>query len=84
MRPRLTLAGQIDAATSRQAAVGMAVSIDASGRVVNVRVLESSGFPDTIDLPVVRAVYSWWFEPLKDESGVPKPDVVLLRVVIRG
>ncbi|MFN4242945.1 MAG: hypothetical protein ACK4PI_06880 [Tepidisphaerales bacterium] len=84
VRPRLTLAGQIDAATSRTAAVGMAVSIDATGRVVNVRVLESSGFPDTIDLPVVRAVYSWWFEPLKDASGTPQPDVVLIRVVIRG
>lgn len=83
VRPRFTVAGQIDAATLGGAAVVLAVTTDATGRVTKVEVLQSSGSPDSIDLPVVRAVYGWWIEPPKDARGVEVGDTMVWRIELR-
>jgi hypothetical protein len=83
VRPRLTVAGQVDAATLNASAVVLAVSTDTTGHVIKVEVLQSSGSPDSIDLPIVRAVYAWWIEPPKDANGSPLPDTMVWRIELR-
>jgi TonB family protein len=83
VRPRFTIAGQFDAATGSGNAVVLAVSTNREGNVTNVEVLESSGSPETIDLPVIRAVYAWWIEPPKDRAGNAMPDTMVWRIEIR-
>ena len=83
VRPRLTLSGQIDASVSARSSLTLGVTINNTGRVTKVDVLDSSGFSDTIDLPVVRAVYSWWIEPLKNRKGEPIGDTMVWRIELR-
>lgn len=83
VRPKLTVAGQVDAATMGASSVVLAVSTDSSGHVIKVEVLQSSGSPDSIDLPIVRAVYAWWIEPPKDINNNPLPDTMVWRIELR-
>lgn len=84
VKPRLSLAGQIDAGFSGNAFIILSVSTDATGKVTRVEVLQSSGSPDSVDLPVVRAVYAWWIEPPKNSKGEPTPDTMVWRIVLRS
>jgi hypothetical protein len=63
--------------------VQLRVDIDETGAVTQVIVYRSSGFADTIDLPCVKAVYTWWIEPAKDRNGKLKRDSILLNISIR-
>nr|WP_281419514.1 energy transducer TonB [Falsiroseomonas tokyonensis] len=49
--------------------VTLRVEIDATGRVVDVQVLTSAGFP-ALDESAIRAVRGWRFEPAQ-RDGVP-------------
>jgi len=82
VRPRLTLAGRYDAFASGVTKVVMALIIDETGAVKDVRILRSSG-SNEIDLPIQRAMFQWWVEPTKDKDGKPIPDVVVFTVGIR-
>jgi protein TonB len=69
----IDLAGRGDALASGSLTVVLGVIVDAGGYVQDVVILRSSG-SDFIDLPCQRAVYNWWFEPIKDKDGKPLPD----------
>jgi TonB family protein len=79
VRPRLDLKGQIDLAALPNPSVWLKVKIDNTGKVIDIQVVKSSG-SNEIDLPSQLAVWKWWFEPLKDASGQPQPDSVLVRL----
>jgi TonB family protein len=59
--------------------VTLGATVDAAGFVQNVVILRSSG-SDNIDLPAQRAVYNWWFEPTKDKTGQPQPDLWVVTI----
>lgn len=81
-RPHLTLAGQYDLAAQAAPRVMLKVKTDETGKVIDVAVIQSSG-SNEIDAPCQRAVYDWWFEPPKDASGKPVPDVILFTIDFR-
>lgn len=72
-RPKIGVAGVIDLMHSN-VRVTLRVAIDATGKVTKVDVLKSSG-SNEIDQPCRVSMYDWWFEPTKDASGRPVPDV---------
>jgi TonB family protein len=82
VRPRLLVAGQVDAFALRNPSVTLKVHIDATGKVTQVAVHKSSG-SNEIDQPCRVAMYEWWFEPLKDKNGTPIPDVILFTISFR-
>jgi TonB family protein len=63
--PRLGLAAIADLQQMQSPYVVLMLKIDALGNVTDVKVTHSSG-SDNVDLPCVRAAYTWWFEPMKD------------------
>ena len=71
-RPKIGLAGQLDAVYSR-VEVTLRVAIDKTGKVTAVEVAKSSG-SNEIDQPCRVSMYDWWFEPKKDAAGNPVPD----------
>jgi TonB family protein len=72
-RPRIGLAGQLDAVYSRME-VTLRVATDKAGKVTSVEIAKSSG-SNEIDQPCRVSMYDWWFEPKKDKAGNPVPDV---------
>lgn len=72
-RPKVGLAGMVDLAQGTGAEVILDVSVDATGKVTNVDVAESSG-SNEIDQPCRVAMYDWWFGPKKDAAGRAVPD----------
>jgi hypothetical protein len=81
-RPDIDPLNRIDVITAAPL-VQLRIDIDETGEVRKVDVYNSSGFSDTIDLPCVKAVYTWWIEPAKDRNGKPKRDSILLNISIR-
>jgi len=83
-RPRLLLAGQWASVTLKSRTVQVAIRINDTGKVTNVDVLRGSGTND-IDLPIQRAIYDWWIEPLKDKTGtIPTSDLVFMEISVLG
>ena len=83
-RPRLLLAGQWASVTLKSRTVQVAIRINDTGKVTNVDVLRGSGTND-IDLPIQRAIYDWWIEPLKDKTGtIPTSDLVFMEISVIG
>jgi TonB family protein len=72
-RPDILLAGQLDLIGVAHPSVTLAISTDATGKVSNAVVQQSSGSLN-IDQPVRIAAFDWWFEPPKDSAGRPVPD----------
>jgi TonB family protein len=77
VKPRLELKGWLDITSLRDPSVVMRVKVDETGKVMDVRVIKSSG-SENIDLPTTLAMYKWWIEPGKDKQGKPVPDVVVI------
>lgn len=75
IRPQFNLRGQMD--NLYGATVSSRVSFDATGKVTDVKILQSSGSTD-IDLAVEVALYKWWFEPTTNKQGVPRGDFIIL------
>ena len=73
------LAGPIVASSLADPRVVLGVTVDSAGNVQNVTLLRSSG-SDNIDQPAENEVYNWWFEPLKDATGKPQPDVWVVTI----
>jgi TonB family protein len=63
--------------------VQLAVRLDPSGNVTDVKVLASSGFPDDVDLPCVQAMHQWWIEPTKDKAGHPISDEIIITITFQ-
>jgi TonB family protein len=72
-RPKIGLAGQLDAVYSR-VEVTLRVATDKTGKVTAVDVAKSSG-SNEIDQPCRVSMFDWWFEPKKDAAGNPVADV---------
>lgn len=81
-RPKIGLAGMVDLAQRSAAEVVLKVAVDASGKVTDVNVLRSSG-SNEIDQPCRVAMYDWWFEPKKNATGHPVPDVFQFTISFR-
>jgi TonB family protein len=77
VKPRLSLKGELDAISMAKPVVEMKVSVDETGKVIDVQVLRSSG-SNEIDLPTTTAMYKWWIEPAKNKQGKPMKDVILV------
>jgi TonB family protein len=77
VKPRLSLKGELDAISIAKPIVEMKVLVDESGRVIDVKVLRSSG-SNEIDLPTTTAMYKWWIEPARDRQGKAIKDVILV------
>jgi TonB family protein len=77
VKPRLSLKGELDAISIAKPIVEMKVLVDETGKVIDVKVLRSSG-SNEIDLPTTTAMYKWWIEPAKDKSGKAVKDVILV------
>ena len=77
VKPRLSLKGELDAISIAKPVVEMRVSVDETGRVIDVKVLRSSG-SNEIDLPTTTAMYKWWIEPAKNREGKAIKDVILV------
>jgi TonB family protein len=82
IRPRLTLAGQVDVIALEYPTVQLKVKIDESGKVVSVDVIRSSG-SNEIDLSCQRAMYAWWIEPAKAADGKAMADVMVWDLAFR-
>jgi TonB family protein len=78
-RPQVNIAGQLDLIALNNPTVVLEVHIAPTGNVTDVRVARSSG-SNGIDEPTRVAVYEWWFEPARDKSGKPVPDVIYFAV----
>ncbi len=78
-RPKLTLAGRYDLVALGGASVQIKAKIDATGKVVDVKIIHPSG-SDNVDQPARVAVYDWWFEPAKSADGKPKGDVIIFSI----
>jgi hypothetical protein len=78
-KPRWTLATGPDAMSAvlkPPVTWAFRVETDTTGKVVGVRPLPGTGTGiDSIDRPVLLAMYEGWFEPPKDPLGRPRPDV---------
>jgi TonB family protein len=72
VRPRLSLAAQNDLLGLARPEVTMQVRVDAAGRVREVKVTRSSG-SSVVDHACELAMYEWWFEPPRDQSGKALP-----------
>jgi len=77
VRPRLSLKGELDAISIAKPIVEMKVSVDETGKVIDVKVLRSSG-SNEIDLPTTTAMYKWWIEPARNKEGKAIKDVILV------
>jgi TonB family protein len=77
VKPRLSLKGELDAISVQRPVVEMKVYLDETGKVIDVKVLRSSG-SNEIDLPTTSAMYKWWIEPAKDKEGKAMKDVILV------
>jgi len=83
-RPQLLLAGQWASVTMKKQTVQVGIRIDSTGKVTNVDIVRGSGTND-IDLPIQRAIYDWWIEPIKDRFGtVPSSDLIFLDINVVG
>ncbi len=81
-RPRISLAGSLDLMSLDNPTVVMKVKTDTTGKVISVSILRSSGSVD-LDHPTELAMYDWWIEPPKDQSGHPLPDVMVWKIAFR-
>ncbi len=81
VKPHLMLSGQLAVFQSTRTVIVRA-SIDPTGKVTSVDVYKSCGSAD-VDQPTRAAVYDWWFEPSRDGSGKPIPDVLIFPIVWR-
>jgi TonB family protein len=79
VKPDLTLAAQTDLMAAGGGRVQLAVRIDSTGGVADVKVLSSSGFPD-VDLSCIQAMYQWVIEPSKDKAGHAVSDVIIITI----
>ncbi len=79
VRPRLTLKGELDVMSLVNPSVKLAIHVDETGKVTDVKVIHSSGSQE-IDLPVMLAIYKWWIEPRTNKAGVPRPDMILFTI----
>jgi TonB family protein len=77
VKPRLSLKGELDAMSIVKPIVEMKISVDETGKVIDVKVLRSSG-SNEIDLPTTTAMYKWWIEPARDKEGKAMKDVILV------
>lgn len=82
VRPRLSLAGQYDLISASPQVV-MRVRADETGRVREVKVVQSSGSRE-VDQPCVLAMYDWWFEPPRDPAGNPRAAEMLWTISFRA
>ncbi len=82
VRPRLTIAGQMDLIGKASRTVILKVKIDEHGKVRLVEVARSSG-SNEVDQPCRVAVYQWEFEPSRNAAGDPVPDVLMIPIVFR-
>ena len=82
VKPRFTQAGWLALAAMESPRITMAVTIDETGKVTNVTHIHPSHINE-IDLPIVRALWEWEFEPKLDEAGHPKADVQIIDLVWR-
>jgi len=81
-RPRIDIAGYLDAYSPTPLSLVLEVKTDDAGNVVACEVLKSSGSP-SIDAPCREAMFHWWIEPPKDKSGRPIPDVMIWTLSFR-
>jgi len=79
VRPRLSLAAQIDLMSIARPRMVLKVAIDAKGEVTAVDVVRSTG-SEQVDQPVKVAMYQWWFEPAKGPNGQPAADTFLFPI----
>jgi TonB family protein len=79
VRPRLSETAQRDLLGLQFPTILAKVRIDKTGKVTDVTVLRGSG-SQTIDMPVYRALWNWWFEPPRDKKGNPLEDVQLVAI----
>lgn len=79
-RPHLTDAGQLALLGMEKPRVILTAKIDETGKVVDVKVVESSG-SEEVDLPAYKCLWKWEFEPTRDKSGKAIPDVMIIPFV---
>jgi TonB family protein len=81
-RPQLLLAGQIDLIALSNPTVVLEVHIAPTGNVTDVKIAHSSG-SNPVDEPTRLCVYDWWFEPARNKTGQPIPDVIFFTIQYR-
>ena len=79
VRPQLSLAAQIDLMGLSERRIVLKLKIDATGKVVSVDVVRSTG-SDAVDQPVKLVMYQWWFEPKKGPTGQPMAETIVFPI----
>jgi TonB family protein len=79
VRPQLGLAAQIDLMGLADPRIVLKLRIDATGKVVAVDVVHSTG-SDSIDQPVKLVMYQWWFEPQKGPTGQAMAETIVFPI----
>ena len=79
VRPHLSLAAQIDLMALTDPRIVLKLRIDATGKVVAVDVVHSTG-SDSIDQPVKLVMYQWWFEPQKSPTGQAMAETIVFPI----
>lgn len=79
VRPQLSIKGLRDIWDHPDPMVVLKMDIDATGEVINVSIIKSSG-SNEIDMPTYLAAFDFWVEPPKDAQGHPLPDSIFLTI----
>lgn len=82
IRPRLSLAAQYDLLATRFPRMRVRLHVNPAGGIKRVDIVQSTG-SESVDQAVKLALYQWWVEPLKDNSGTEIADVIEFPIVWR-
>ena len=79
VRPHLSLPAQIELMGLAERRIVLKLRIDATGKVVAVDVVRSTG-SDSVDQPVKLVMYQWWFEPPKSPNGQAMGETIVFPI----
>jgi TonB family protein len=80
VRPKLSLAARLDLMTSGTPGMTVRLNVDREGAVRKVDIVRSSGSVGA-DEAVKVALYEWWVEPKKDDTGNAIASVITFPIV---
>ena len=75
VRPRLSIAAEIDLFSMQFPRMVVRLSVDAAGQVRRVDIVRSTGSASA-DQEVKVALYQWWVEPARSPTGVATADTI--------
>ncbi len=79
VRPNLNVKGMQDLWYLPNPSITLRLSMDATGKVVDVAIDKSSG-SNEVDVPTYEAAWHAWVEPPKNKKGQPIADTIFVQI----